>query len=141
MSTENPSSWQDLPTVVEITEESRRRNQNARNMAAILEDIVETDEQARPARGKTATLPVDQLLTGFHFGGDDVPTLVQSASPFSTSLISCASAMPSRIPTSFAAPALKRSPATSATSLPPESAPNGQGRRIMSSAPRWMMSF
>ncbi len=52
MSTENPSSWQDLPTVVEITEESRRRNQNARNMAAILEDIVETDEQARPARGK-----------------------------------------------------------------------------------------
>ncbi|AYM60072.1 type VI secretion system protein TssL, long form [Agrobacterium fabrum] len=81
MSTENPSSWQDLPTVVEITEESRRRNQNARNMAAILEDIVETDEQARPARGKTATLPVDQLLTGFHFGGEEVPTLVQSAAP------------------------------------------------------------
>ncbi len=81
MSTENPSSWQDLPTVVEITEESRRRNQNARNIAAILEDIVETDEQARPARGKAATLPVDQLLTGFHFGGEEVPTLVQSAAP------------------------------------------------------------
>ena len=81
MSTDNPSSWQDLPTVVEITEESRRRNQNARNMAAVLEDIVETDEQARPARGKVATLPVDQLLTGFHFGGEEVPTLVQSAAP------------------------------------------------------------
>uniref|UniRef100_UPI0018D1C626 hypothetical protein n=1 Tax=Ralstonia solanacearum TaxID=305 RepID=UPI0018D1C626 len=81
MSTEKPSSWQDLPTVVEITEESRRRNQNARNMAAILEDIVETDEQARPTRGKVAPMPVEQLLTGFHFGGDDVPTLVQSAAP------------------------------------------------------------
>ncbi|EGL62220.1 OmpA-like porin [Agrobacterium sp. ATCC 31749] len=81
MSTDNLSSWQDLPTVVEITEESRRRNQNARNMAAVLEDIVETDEQARPARGKVATLPVDKLLTGFHFGGEEVPTLVQSAAP------------------------------------------------------------
>lgn len=141
MSKEKPSSWQDLPTVVEITEESRRRNQNARNMAAILEDIVEADEPAGRPKGSAAAMPVDQLLSGFHFGGDDVPTLVQSAAPFSTSRISCASAMPSRIPTSFAAPALRLSPATNAISLPHASAPNGQGRRIMSSAPRWMMSF
>ncbi|MGV1957382.1 type VI secretion system protein TssL, long form [Agrobacterium sp. 22-214-1] len=81
MSKENPSSWQDLPTVVEITEESRRRNQNARNMAAILEDIVETDGPAGRAKASAAAMPVDQLLSGFHFGGGDVPTLVQSAAP------------------------------------------------------------
>lgn len=81
MSKENPSSWQDLPTVVEITEESRRRNQNARNMAAILEDIVETDAPAGQPKAHAAAMPVDQLLSGFHFGGGDVPTLVQSAAP------------------------------------------------------------
>ena len=81
MSKENPSSWQDLPTVVEITEESRRRNQNARNMAAILEDIVETDASAGQPKASAAAMPVDQLLSGFHFGGGDVPTLVQSAAP------------------------------------------------------------
>ncbi|MEW9526370.1 type VI secretion system protein TssL [Agrobacterium radiobacter] len=81
MSKEKPSSWQDLPTVVEITEESRRRNQNARNMAAILEDIVEADEPAGRPKGSAAAMPVDQLLSGFHFGSDDVPTLVQSAAP------------------------------------------------------------
>ena len=81
MSNEKPSSWQDLPTVVEITEESRRRNQNARNMATILEDIIETDEPAGRARGSAAAMPVDELLSGFRFGGDDVPTLVQSAAP------------------------------------------------------------
>ncbi|MCZ7939639.1 MULTISPECIES: type VI secretion system protein TssL, long form [Agrobacterium] len=81
MSKENPSSWQDLPTVVEITEESRRRNQNARNMAAILEDIVETDAPAGQPKASAAAMPVDQLLSGFHFGGGDVPTLVQSAAP------------------------------------------------------------
>ncbi|KAA3499326.1 type VI secretion system protein TssL [Rhizobium rhizogenes] len=81
MSNEKPSSWQDLPTVVEITEESRRRNQNARNMATILEDIIETDEPAGQARGSAAAMPVDELLSGFRFGGDDVPTLVQSAAP------------------------------------------------------------
>lgn len=76
MSNEKPSSWQDLPTVVEITEESRRRNQNARNMATILEDIIETDEPAARPKGNTAAMPVDQLLSGFRFGGEDVPTLV-----------------------------------------------------------------
>ncbi|WFS68836.1 type VI secretion system protein TssL, long form [Agrobacterium leguminum] len=81
MSKENSSSWQDLPTVVEITEESRRRNQNARNMAAILEDIVETDAPAGRPKAGAAAMPVDQLLSGFHFGGGDVPTLVQSAAP------------------------------------------------------------
>ncbi|MCZ7865604.1 MULTISPECIES: type VI secretion system protein TssL, long form [Agrobacterium] len=81
MSKENPSSWQDLPTVVEITEESRRRNQNARNMAAILEDIVETDASAGQPKASAAAMPIDQLLSGFHFGGGDVPTLVQSAAP------------------------------------------------------------
>jgi type VI secretion system protein ImpK len=81
MSNEKSSSWQDLPTVVEITEESRRRNQNARNMATILEDIIETDEPAARPKGNTAAMPVDQLLSGFRFGGEDVPTLVQSAAP------------------------------------------------------------
>lgn len=81
MSNEKPSSWQDLPTVVEITEESRQRNQNARNMAAILDDIIEPGEAPERPRGETGALPVDALLSNFRFGGEEVPTLVQSAAP------------------------------------------------------------
>ncbi len=81
MSNEKPSSWQDLPTVVEITEESRQRNQNARNMAAILDDIIEPGEAPERPRGETGALPIDALLSNFRFGGEEVPTLVQSAAP------------------------------------------------------------
>ncbi len=81
MSNEKPSSWQDLPTVVEITDESRRRNQNARNMAAILDDIIENDDVPERPRNNTGALPIDTLLANFRFGGEEVPTLVQSAAP------------------------------------------------------------
>lgn len=81
MSNEKPSSWQDLPTVVEITEESRQRNQNARNMAAILDDIIEPGEAPERPRGETGALTIDALLSNFRFGGEEVPTLVQSAAP------------------------------------------------------------
>lgn len=81
MSNEKPSSWQDLPTVVEITEESRQRNQNARNMAAILDDIIEPGEAPERPRRETGALPIDALLSNFRFGGEEVPTLVQSAAP------------------------------------------------------------
>ncbi|UHS59430.1 type VI secretion system protein TssL, long form [Agrobacterium vaccinii] len=81
MSNDTPSSWQDLPTVVEITDESRRRNQNARNMAAILDDIVDGDEAPKRATQGDSALPIDALLANFRFGGEEVPTLVQSAAP------------------------------------------------------------
>lgn len=82
MSNEKPSSWQDLPTVVEITDESRARNQNARNMAAILDDIIDGDDVTKKAgQSDTNALPIDTLLANFRFGGEDVPTLVQSAAP------------------------------------------------------------
>ncbi len=81
MSNDTPSSWQDLPTVVEITDESRRRNQNARNMAAILDDIVDGDDAPKRATQGDSALPIDALLANFRFGGEEVPTLVQSAAP------------------------------------------------------------
>ncbi|SCX19169.1 Outer membrane protein ArfA [Agrobacterium sp. DSM 25558] len=81
MSNDKPSSWQDLPTVVEITDESRLRNKNARNMAAILDDIIETDVVPARAGRSDNSLPIDALLSNFRFGGEEVPTLVQSAAP------------------------------------------------------------
>jgi type VI secretion system protein ImpK len=81
MSNDKPSSWQDLPTVVEITDESRLRNKNARNMAAILDDIIETDIVPPRAGRGDSSLPIDALLSNFRFGGEEVPTLVQSAAP------------------------------------------------------------
>lgn len=81
MSNDKPSSWQDLPTVVEITDESQLRNKNARNMAAILDDIIETDIVPPRAGRGDSSLPIDALLSNFRFGGEEVPTLVQSAAP------------------------------------------------------------
>ncbi len=81
MSNDTPSSWQDLPTVVEITDESRKRNQNARNMAAILDDIIDTDQTPGREQRGDGGLPIDALLSNFRFGGEEVPTLVQSAAP------------------------------------------------------------
>ncbi|PVE52383.1 type VI secretion system protein TssL, long form [Rhizobium rhizogenes] len=81
MSEQKSSSWQDLPTVVEITEESRLRNQNSRNMAALLDDIIEPTDPVERPHGEKGALPIDSLLSNFRFGGEEVPTLVQSAAP------------------------------------------------------------
>ncbi len=81
MSDQKSSSWQDLPTVVEITEESRQRNQNSRNMAALLDDIIEPTDPVERPHGEKGALPIDSLLSNFRFGGEEVPTLVQSAAP------------------------------------------------------------
>lgn len=67
--------------MVEITDESRLRNKNARNMAAILDDIIETDLMPASAGRRDNSLPIDALLSNFRFGGEEVPTLVQSAAP------------------------------------------------------------
>lgn len=67
--------------MVEITDESRLRNKNARNMAAILDDIIETDIVPSHAGRGNSSLPIDALLSNFRFGGEEVPTLVQSAAP------------------------------------------------------------
>lgn len=81
MSNEKPSSWQDLPTVVEITDESRRRSQSAKKMAAILDDVIEGNDDPRPSANGGEPFPIDALLSNFRFGGEEVPTLVRSAAP------------------------------------------------------------
>ena len=82
MTKERSSSWQDLPTVVEITEAGTRKAKSARKMAEMLDDIVEFDgsddfRSPTPSRGS----PVTSLVQEFEFGGDGIPTLVRSGAP------------------------------------------------------------
>jgi type VI secretion system protein ImpK len=81
MTNERSTSWQDLPTVVEITEEGTRKAKTARKMAEMLDDIVEFKEteagDRSPARGQS----VQSLVKDFDFGGDGIPTLVKSGAP------------------------------------------------------------
>ncbi|HXV31776.1 MAG TPA: type VI secretion system protein TssL, long form [Sinorhizobium sp.] len=82
MTNENSSSWQDLPTVVEITEEGTRKAKTARKMAEMLDDVVEFKDTAdagdvSPARGWSA----QSLVRDFDFGGEEIPTIVKSGAP------------------------------------------------------------
>lgn len=80
MSTESSAfSWQKLPTVIEITEETQRRTQSAEKMAALLDDVVGSDASAPVAPGEP--LVIDAYLRDFRLGGDEIPTLVRSAAP------------------------------------------------------------
>ncbi|APG87624.1 outer membrane protein ImpK/VasF, OmpA/MotB domain (plasmid) [Sinorhizobium americanum CCGM7] len=82
MTKERSSSWQDLPTVVEITEAGTRKARSARKMAEMLDDIVEFDSAgdiAGPPSPRGS--PVASLVEAFDFGGDGIPTLVKSGAP------------------------------------------------------------
>ncbi|NGN43921.1 type VI secretion system protein TssL [Mesorhizobium sp. CGMCC 1.15528] len=72
--------WQDLPTVVELTEDGARKQQTARKMAEMLDDKLEGG-----ALGGLAVRPggwsVEALVRDFRFGGEEVPTIVASAAP------------------------------------------------------------
>ncbi|WP_337270439.1 type VI secretion system protein TssL, long form [Oryzifoliimicrobium ureilyticus] len=83
MSNDKPStpSWQDLPTVVEITEETRQRGQSAEKMAAILDDIIEGNDGSHTPGVTEQSLAIDRIIEDFRFGGEEVPTLVRSAAP------------------------------------------------------------
>jgi type VI secretion system protein ImpK len=81
MNTPRSTSWQDQPTIIELTQTGAGKNEAARKMAELL------DETADPAKGDAAqAVPaggwsVDALVRDFRFGGDEAPTLVRSAAP------------------------------------------------------------
>ncbi|HLP70543.1 MAG TPA: type VI secretion system protein TssL, long form [Rhizobium sp.] len=80
--TNNPSStWQNLPTVVELTEDGVKKKQSARKMAEMLDDILESPANGPSNADPSSGWSVERLLRDFHFGGEDVPTLVRSAAP------------------------------------------------------------
>ncbi|WP_049732072.1 type VI secretion system protein TssL, long form [Rhizobium ecuadorense] len=79
----DPASWQNLPTVVELTEDGTKKRQSARKMAEMLDDVLDFPESengtaAAPAKGAVS---VETLVKDFRFGAEDVPTLVRSAAP------------------------------------------------------------
>ncbi|MCO4318062.1 type VI secretion system protein TssL, long form [Phyllobacterium sp. 21LDTY02-6] len=71
--------WQDLPTVVELTEEGVRKDKSARKIAEMLDDTLDDGPLGEPV--KAAGWSVEALVRDFHFGGDEVPTIVASAAP------------------------------------------------------------
>ncbi|MBB3610145.1 type VI secretion system protein TssL, long form [Rhizobium sp. BK602] len=75
MKTPQSTSWQDLPTIIELTEDGARKNESARKMAELL------DEAIVPAEGTTSGWSVGALVRDFRFGGEEVPTIVRSAAP------------------------------------------------------------
>lgn len=79
MSKEPTSSWQDLPTVIELTDEGTRKRETARKMAQMLDD--DHEEPATAGAVPAGDWSVDALVRDFRFGGDEVPTLVASAAP------------------------------------------------------------
>jgi len=76
--------WQDLPTVVELTEDGARKQQTARKMAEMLDDTLDDGVRGEPASTGAARpggWSVEALVRDFRFGGDEVPTIVASAAP------------------------------------------------------------
>ena len=71
--------WQDLPTVVELTEDGARKQQTARKMAEMLDDTLDSGVSGEPVRA--GGWSVDALVRDFRFGGEEVPTIVASAAP------------------------------------------------------------
>ncbi|MFS2178605.1 type VI secretion system protein TssL, long form [Rhizobium pisi] len=85
MKTEPASTWQNLPTIVELTEDGVKKKQSARKMAEMLDDVLDFPESEAgkgPAGGLAkGTVSVETLVRDFRFGAEDVPTLVRSAAP------------------------------------------------------------
>ncbi|MDC9837177.1 type VI secretion system protein TssL, long form [Rhizobium binxianense] len=80
-----PASWQNLPTVVELTEDGTRKKQSARKMAEMLDDVLDFPE-SEGGKGPVGSLAksaasVETLVRDFRFGAEDVPTMVRSAAP------------------------------------------------------------
>ncbi|AIC31009.1 type VI/VI secretion system outer membrane protein (plasmid) [Rhizobium etli bv. mimosae str. IE4771] len=85
MKNEPASTWQSLPTIVELTEDGVKKTQSARKMAEMLDDVLDFPEaeKATAPAGAAATggASVETLVRDFRFGAEDVPTLVRSAAP------------------------------------------------------------
>lgn len=82
MKNESASTWQSLPTIVELTEDGVKKKQSARKMAEMLDDVLDFPESDKgtgaAAKGGAS---VETLVKDFRFGAEDVPTLVRSAAP------------------------------------------------------------
>lgn len=84
MSNDSGSSWQNLPTIVELNEKGVNRRQSSARMADFLDDII-----GAPAAGDTRPVQpseaggwsTERLVADFTLGGEEVPTLVRSAAP------------------------------------------------------------
>lgn len=82
MKTPQSTSWQDLPTIIELTEDGARKNESARKMAELLDEaIVPADGAAGQPGLHAGGWSVDALVRDFRFGGEEVPTIVRSAAP------------------------------------------------------------
>ncbi|GAB1584264.1 type VI secretion system protein TssL, long form [Phyllobacterium phragmitis] len=86
MSKKQSTSWQDLPTIVELTEESARKQQDARKLAEMLENVMDRipdtmQPEAEKKNSPNPGWPVEKLVRGFQFGGEEMPTIVASAAP------------------------------------------------------------
>jgi len=74
-------SWQTLPTVVELTEDGKRKTQSATKMAEMLDEVLDVRGETFPAASAKDGWSAEALVRNFRFGGDEVPTLVRSAAP------------------------------------------------------------
>jgi len=77
MSNDRPSSWQDLPTVVEVTEEKRLQDDTARKVA----DLLDGETAPAAAAESGPRLAVAHLIDDFRFGSNEMPVMVRSAAP------------------------------------------------------------
>ncbi len=77
-------SWQNLPTIVELTEDGAKKKQSARKMAEMLDDVLDLRDGTQPVAGpqlSSGGWSVEALVQNFRFGGEELPTLVRSAAP------------------------------------------------------------
>ncbi|WEX08246.1 type VI secretion system protein TssL, long form [Chelativorans sp. AA-79] len=85
MSKEQSVSWQDLPTIVELTEEGARKQRKARKMAEMLDEALElVPEELKAAEEqetKSTGWSTEKLVRDFRFGGAGIPVIVASAAP------------------------------------------------------------
>lgn len=85
MKNETAPSWQNLPTVVELTETGAKKKQSAAKMAEMLDDVLDISNRepivASELSASNGGWSVETLVRNFHFGGEEVPTLVRSAAP------------------------------------------------------------
>lgn len=78
------SSWQDLPTIVDLDEDGVNKRQSPGTMSDFLDDIINPAQQDPSAAGRASSpggWSTERLVKDFTLGGDEVPTLVRSAAP------------------------------------------------------------
>ncbi|KPF45778.1 type VI secretion system protein TssL, long form [Rhizobium sp. AAP43] len=80
----DPSSWQSLPTIVELTDSGRAKQQAAARIADLLDDVIVAPENNRASGDASVDRTgwsVERLVRDFSLGGEEVPMLVRAAAP------------------------------------------------------------